>query len=96
MRYPWRVTDKAENDTIKAYLAKRRAVLRGKTRHRYPSITEDCCTIGQYIAAWEKLNYIRPTTYAPTFDPSQPWWPEGFNTETVDLVTEEHDCVAQP
>jgi len=36
---------------------------------------------------------LRPTTYASSFDPSRPWWPEGYNTETINQVTEEQDHV---
>lgn len=83
----------AQNDEIKKYLAHRRAELRRKTKRTYPLART---TIGAYIAAFDDVNNLVPTTYAPSFDPSQPWWPDGLNTETVDLVTEEHEHVAQP
>ena len=89
MRYQTPPRDKPENEAIKAYLAHRRAELRRKTRRTYPRITAQVCTIGAYIAAFDKVNSLRPTTYSPSFDPARPWWPDGLNTETIDLVTEE-------
>jgi len=94
MRYPCKVNDKPENEAIRKYLLARKAELRVKEKRKFPRISETVKTIGEYIAAWDKLNALRPTTYAPSFDPSRPWWPDGFNTETVDRVIEEHSHVA--
>ncbi len=93
MRYQCAVKDKAENEAIKKYLLARRAELRRHTKRVFPRITDATSTIGGYIAAWDRANMLRPTTYASSFDPSRPWWPEGFNTETFNQVTEEHDHV---
>jgi hypothetical protein len=89
-------SDKAENEAIRKYLAHRRAELRSKTKRVFPKITADVCTVGAYIARFDDINGLLPTSYAPSFDPSAPWWPDGLNAETIDLVTEEHDDVAQP
>jgi len=94
MRYQCKVTDKPENEEIKKYLLARKAELRAKCKRVFPVISSTVKTIGEYIAAWDKLNALRPTTYAPSFDPSRPWWPDGFNAETIDRVIEEHDHVA--
>ena len=77
-----------QKEEIRKYLARRKAELRRKTKRIFPP---QCCTIGQYIEAWDNLNNLKHTTYGPSFDPTRPWWPDGFNTETIDRVIEEHD-----
>jgi hypothetical protein len=94
MRYLCKNTDKPENEAIRKDRLARRAEQRRKTKRVFPPITKKIKTIGDYIAAWDSVNAFVPTGYASTFDPSRPWWPDGFNTETIDLVTEEHDHVA--
>jgi hypothetical protein len=56
---------------------------------RSPGSTYDTTTVMGYIRAYEVMNCLRMTTsadYAPMFDPLAPWWPDGVNTETIDLV----------